>query len=297
MKTLPAGLQAHLDTGATTLCWCWKVARRDGLTLGFTDHDVAFAFDGVTYDAATGFTATEIEANLGLSVDNLDVESAISSDLITADDITAGRWDDATVEIWRVNWSDASQRILVRKGSIGEVTHGSVAFSAEIRGLAHELNQSKGNTYQRMCAAVLGDGRCKINLAAAEFQGSGSVSVALDGRYLSVSGLEDFAEGWFTFGVLTFTSGANAGVAIEVRQNLWRQSDVTITLWQRAPLPIAPGDTFTIVAGCDKTFATCKAKFDNHLNFRGFPYIPGNDAVLRVAKKSDTENDGSSFFN
>ena len=40
-----------------------------------------------------------------------------------------------------------------------------------------------------------------------------------------------------------------------------------------------PGDTFSVFAGCDKTFATCKAKFDNALNFRGFPHLPGNDAA------------------
>ena len=45
------------------------------------------------------------------------------------------------------------------------------------------------------------------------------------------------------------------------------------------PRPIVVGDQVRLVAGCDKTFATCKAKFANALNFRGFPHLPGNDAA------------------
>jgi uncharacterized phage protein (TIGR02218 family) len=41
----------------------------------------------------------------------------------------------------------------------------------------------------------------------------------------------------------------------------------------------------TIRAGCDKRIATCGTKFANVANFRGFPNIPGQDAVLRYATK------------
>ena len=119
MKTLPTGLQAHLDTGATTLAWCWKVARGDGTILGFTDHDRDLDFDGVTFAAATGFTASEVVSSLGLAVDNLEVEGALAAAAITEGDLAAGVYDGATVELWRVNWADASQRVLMRKGALG----------------------------------------------------------------------------------------------------------------------------------------------------------------------------------
>src|SRR5262245_59805600 len=61
MKSLPAPLQSHLDTGATTLAWCWRVTRNDGTHLGFTDHDRDLAFDGTVFEASTGFTASEIK--------------------------------------------------------------------------------------------------------------------------------------------------------------------------------------------------------------------------------------------
>ncbi len=105
MKALPPALQAHLDSGATTLAWCWRLARADGTHLGFTDHDRDLTFDGTTFEAASGFTATDIKDAVGLGVDNLEVSSALRSDALNEDDLAAGLYDDAAVEIWRVNWA------------------------------------------------------------------------------------------------------------------------------------------------------------------------------------------------
>src|ERR1700689_5309327 len=132
MKTLPPGLQSHLSSGATTLCWCWKLVRADGAVQGFTDHDVAFVFGGATYEAASGFTASEVQSTLGLAVDNLTVAGALSSATLNEDDLAAGLYDDADIEIWRVNWAATDQRLLMRKGSRGEVTRGKTGFQAEV---------------------------------------------------------------------------------------------------------------------------------------------------------------------
>jgi uncharacterized phage protein (TIGR02218 family) len=112
------------------------------------------------------------------------------------------------------------------------------------------------------------------------FRGSGAV-VALDGTSDFVaSGLGGFAEGWFSAGRLSWTGGANAGLAIEIKLHRLMEGAVRLTLWQAMAEPIAPGDTFTLTAGCDKRFATCRDRFANGGNFRGFPHIPGNDFVI-----------------
>jgi uncharacterized phage protein (TIGR02218 family) len=160
MKTLPAGLQAHLDSGATTLCWCWRLTRRDDAKLGFTDHDRDLVFDGTTFEAAAGFTASEIRDAVGLSVDNLEVESALSSGRLSEEDLAAGLYDDARVEIFRANWQAPEQRVLMRTGSLGEVSRAGASFRAEVRGLAHYLQQPKGRLFQYSCDADLGDARC-----------------------------------------------------------------------------------------------------------------------------------------
>ena len=90
MRIIPSAMQDHLDGGATTLCWCWKVMRGDDEILGFTDHDNDLSFDGVTYEAASGFSATDARQAIGLSVDDLDVEGALQSERIAYDDLARG---------------------------------------------------------------------------------------------------------------------------------------------------------------------------------------------------------------
>src|SRR5262245_13979768 len=121
MKSIPPLLQAHLNTATTTLAWCWRITRNDGTRWGFTDHDRDLAFDGTQFEAATGFTASEIRDALGLSVDNLEVSSALKSDRLNEDDLAAGLFDDAGVEIWLVNWADTEQRVLMRAGRLRQV--------------------------------------------------------------------------------------------------------------------------------------------------------------------------------
>jgi uncharacterized phage protein (TIGR02218 family) len=297
MKTLPAGLKDHLDEGTTTLCWCWRVARTDALVQGFTDHDEAIVFDGVTYEAASGFTATEVQSSLGLAVDNLSVLGALSSQGLDEAGLAAGNYDDADIEIWRVNWAEPTQRVLMRKGNLGEVKRGVLGFEADVRGLAQKLNQPVGRAFGYSCDADLGDARCTVDLGAPEFHGSGAVTAATDARRFTASGLGAFASGWFTGGKLSWTSGANQGRAMEVKRHAIADGIVSIELWQSMSEALAPGDGFTVTAGCDKQFLTCKAKFANQMNFRGFAYMPGNDAVLSYPNRGDALDGKSRYGN
>jgi len=220
-------------------------------------------------------------------VDNLEVSSALKSDRLNEDDLAAGLYDDAAVEIWRVNWADTEQRVMMRSGSLGEVRRSGAAFTAEVRGLAHYLQQPKGRLYQSACDADLGDARCGVSLDNPAFRGTGTVLAAPSPRLLTASGLAAFAAGWFTRGLVTFASGANAGRSQEVKRHTLSGAEATVELWQPMALAIAPDDTFTATAGCDKQLATCKARFANALNFRGFPHIPGPDYILAVAKPGE----------
>ncbi len=287
MKTLPTGLQTHLDTGTTTLAWCWRLTRSDGQVFGFTDHDLPLTFDGTTFEPESGFTASEIRTGSDLSVDAQDAEGVLTSATITETDILDGRWDNALVEIWRVNWQDTSQRVLMRRGAIGQVRRGRVQFVAEMRSLAHVLNQTVGRTFQATCDASLGDTRCGVDLTDPAHAGSGTVVTVTGDRSFTVSGLSAFSDGWFALGTLTWTGGANAGRDAEVMMHEVGTTDVTITLLEAPVLAIAAGDTFTITAGCDKTFETCTGRFANGVNFRGFPHIPGQDTVIRYAARGE----------
>jgi uncharacterized phage protein (TIGR02218 family) len=285
MKQLAPGLQAHLDGGATTLCWCWRLTRRDGVIIGFTDHDCDLTFDGTTFEAQAGFTATEIHDSVGLSVDNLEVESALVSDRLDEAGLAGAKFDEAKIEIFRVNWHSTDQRVLMRAGSLGEVRRSGAAFTAEVRGLAHYMGQPSGRLYQHNCDVQVGSARCGVNVDTAAYKATGQVATALSRRHITTTDLNRFAEGWFTRGLLTFTSGANAGRAIEVKRHTLASGRSVLELWQEAAEPIAEGTTFTVTVGCDKSHATCAAKFANTLNFRGFPDMPGNAYLTNRASQ------------
>lgn len=297
MRTdIPADLQAHLNSRETTLCWCWKISRADGVVYGFTNHDRSLTFDGVTYEASTGFLGTEIESQLGMSVDNMDVYGAVDSSIITESDIEAGRYDDASIELYLVNWSNVSQRVIMKKGTIGEVQRGQTLFQAEVRGVSSELQQPKGRMYQYACDALVGDSRCGVNLSSSTYTATGATVAGTNGySSLTTNSLGAYASQWFSRGKLTFTSGNNAGITREIKSHFNMDGVVTISLWDPFPYEIAPSDVFTAVAGCDKTWKTCKAKFGTG-KFRGFPHIPGSSTVIEYAGNSDQNFDGGGYF-
>jgi uncharacterized phage protein (TIGR02218 family) len=183
----------------------------------------------------------------------------------------------------------------MRTGNLGEVSRGATHFKAEVRGLAHELQQPKGRVIQFACDADLGDDqRCTVDLDLPAFKGTGAVTAVADQRTFTVSGLDTFDEDWFTRGLLTWTGGANAGRKAEAKLHSKRDGVATLELWQAMAEEVEAGDAFTITAGCDKHFKTCKAKFDNSVNFRGFPHVPGIDFALAVPDRGG-KNDGGSM--
>jgi len=292
MRNVPEGLAEHLASGATTLCRCWRLTRRDAAVQGFTDHDEDLVFDGTTFRAGTGFEGTEIEARLGFAVTGTEMHGALSSETLNEDDLAAGRYDDAKIELFLVDWSNPENRLLQRAGNLGEVRREDSAFSVEVRGVASRLDEEKGRIFAASCDADLGDARCRIDLSEPAYRGEGAILAVEGAGIFTADGLDAFAEDWFTQGRLQWVSGANAGLAIEIKEHRV-DSGVHLSLWRTMPQPLAAGDTFVVTAGCDKRFETCAAKFANTLNFRGFPHLPGNDFVVAYAVPGEPGNDGS----
>lgn len=285
---------AHLALDVTTLCHGWRLTRRDGTVLGFTDHDLALAFGGTSFKPETGFTSSEARASLGLSVDTVDVEGALSSLDIREEDISAGLYDGATVETFLVNWRAPEQHDLLRTATLGKITCGDGRFVAELESLAHKLDQPSGRFIRRKCDAELGDGRCRFPLnTAAGFGGTGTIVAATAPGTFRVAGLDGFAAGWLSHGVLAWTGGSLSGRTARVRDHRVSAFGVELVLEDDGGTAPAAGDAFSVKAGCDKSFAACKAKFANPLNFRGFPHLPGNDAAYAYASKDQVFDGGA----
>lgn len=286
------GLLAHLATGSTTICRAWAVRRRDGLALGFTDHDVGFEFEGIRFRADTGLTARALQQGTGLAVDNTQAMGALSDAAIREADIAAGRYDGAEVRCWQVNWQDVAQREMLFRGTLGEIRRVGGVFEAELRGLAEVLNQVQGRVYHRSCAAVLGDGACRFDLEQPGFAVERAVEVVEERQIFRFAGASGQAAGWFDRGRLVVQSGDAAGLmGLIKRDRLLADGGREIELWESLRADLAPGDMLRLEAGCDKRAETCAAKFGNFLNFRGFPHIPGDD-WLASFPSSATANDG-----
>lgn len=262
--------------------YCWRVDRADGVILGFTSHDQDLAFDGVVYEAATGFTPTAVDTTGSLAVDNLDVDGVLSSDRITEDELAGGVYDFARVTIYLVNWRNINDpKLILRRGTIGRLSYGKNGFTAEIRGLTEAYQQKAGAVYQKTCRATLGDAKCGVNLAS--YTTTGMVTAVYSDTEFETNVVA--VAGTYDYGYITWTSGDNMYTTSETKVY---NDDGTIevylpTIWQPQV-----GDMFRIVAGCDRNYSTCINRFNNRLNFRGEPMVPGNDYLASYPVKGSS---------
>lgn len=284
----------HLAAGITSVCHCWLVTRKDGKTHGFTDHDGDLSFDGHDFKASSGLSAGALQQTTGLSVDNSEAIGALSDVSVTEADLAEGRFDGAEVQSWLVNWADVNQRIVEFRGNFGEVTRKAGAFRVELRGLTERLNQVQGRVYQAGCNAVLGDARCGVDLADPIYHVTATVAeIDVLGR-MSILGATGFLDRWFERGHMQVLSGASAGVSVMIKGDRMNASGRVIDLWHGTGASLVAGDSVRLVAGCDRRAGTCRDKFANFLNFRGFPHVPGED-WLTSYPVSTTLNDGGSL--
>jgi uncharacterized phage protein (TIGR02218 family) len=288
-------LYAHLQSGATTVCRAWTVTRADGTVLGFTDHDRDLTFGGVTCRADTGMTARALQQTTGLSVDNSEAVGALSDASVTEADLLAGRYDAAEVRAWLVNWANLEERVEQFRGSLGEIVRAGGSFKAELRGLSDALNRPQGFAYQPSCSAVLGDGRCRFVTCQPGYSVERAVGSVDDDRVFLFDALTGFDDRWFEYGRFEVLSGAASGLVGVVKADRAEVGGRRIELWQSMGAAVLSGDVVRLVAGCDKVPGTCRSKFANFLNFRGFPHIPGEDWLASYPVSSQAKTGGSLF--
>lgn len=291
MRDMSPQTAAALAADATTLCHCWRLARRDGVVLGFTDHDRDLTFAGATFRAATGLDAAQAESASGFAVAGGEVQGAFDDSALIDVDLEAGLYDGASVEIWLVDWSDVTRRVLMDIATIGEVRRTEFSFVAELRSLAHRFDEEQGRQFQRNCAADLGDARCGVDLDAPLYSTGATVATLEQGAVIVTTDAA-FGAGFFTDGTLVAASGERHAIKLHERA----VTGDRVVLWSAPAVNLAAGARVTLKAGCDKSPESCAQKFDNIANFRGFPHMPGNDAVAAYPNAKGPPMDGGSLF-
>lgn len=287
MREFGASFTAHIATGATSLCTCWLIERSDGNVLGFSDHDRKIEFGGNLYLPAHGLESSEVATKLGAQVDTSQISGILHSAAIDHDDIILGRYDNATVKTFAVNWADVSMHELLRVDTIGEITREDGFFRAELRSSQEALNKPQGRRYQTQCDVLLGDTRCGVTIEHPIYKGAGTITLLKSRFAIEASGLSAFASDWFSLGRVSWLSGKRLDLNDRLQVHELNGATATLNFVDPVGDWVAPGDLFHIYAGCDRRFSTCKNKFSNGSNFQGFPHIPGNDFILSYPKSTD----------
>lgn len=258
---------------AEPLATWWRIRRKDGVTLGLTSHDRALHFDGVLHRAAPGVVPSAIRRTMDLSPDSAEVLGAVTHDSISAEDLASGRFDGAAVEIGVVDW-ETLERTSLYQGEIGTVSQEAQGFGAELVSAKAALDADLVPRASPTCRATFCGPGC--NLGAQRFTHEVRVG-ALDLQANSVT-LEggpagDLLEGGF----LRWLDGPQAGVTFQVMA----AEGGAIVLDRLLDPGIAAGTRALVREGCDHTWQTCHDRFGNAANFRGEPFLPGNDLLAR----------------
>ena len=267
----------------------WKITRTDGVILRFTDHDTELLIpeNGIdqTYSPVGGFSSSDRRKVLGFSPQDAEVVGILSSGLITDEDLLAGRYREAEIEElvvdWLFPWAGTFERAV---HTVVETTHTNETWICRFEGKSRWLKQPIGDVYTRNCRYILGDARCLFDLdetSPQPFKETTTVSSVPDANKNFVGLGITQATGFFGLGLITWNTGANAGILSEAKTHIEVFGDAAFLLWNETPFPIQVGDSFTVTAGCDKTLATCRDKFDNLVNHGGFPSIPGTDEMIK----------------
>ena len=264
-----------LDPHLTTIAFCWRVERRDGICLGFTTHDRDLDIGHLTYRAAPGMLPSAIKLSDGFDAETLDVAGALTSDAITEADLKAGRWDGAKVSIFMVDWQQpGGEQVPLARGELGDVSASGSGFTAELRGPTALLDRPVVEQTSPECRAELGDKRCRVDMAARVRVTR--IAAVIDEDVVEVAEASAEANA-YGYGRLRWIGGRNSGLESAVLVSAGKR----LTLREPPAYPPGGGDLVEISEGCDKNFATCTARFANAENFRGEPHLPGIDLLTR----------------
>lgn len=273
-------LQSITVNGVHRFATCWKIERRDGQVYRLTDHNRPLTVDSETYTPIDSISASARQSKEDLENNTLEVHGAISSATIQNDDLRGGRFREAKLTEFLVDWRfPFAGKFKTSVFWISETTFTGEVWQAQLVGIVHKLRQKVGGMYGRSCRWALGDDNCGVDLTS--LTSTGTVDLVVVTRRTFRSSLSIVQpDGYYGDGLLTWTSGLNDGLTGEIRGHL--EANGNLALHLPMPFDIEVGDTFTVYPGCRKVQEDCKNKFNNFNNFGGFPHIPGTDKALET---------------
>ncbi len=263
----------ELDTAATY----WRVFRRDGVALGFTSHDRDLAFGGIRHRSAPGMVPAAIRMTADLTEDSAGVEGALSHASIRSVDLANGLFDQASIEVGIVDW-ESLEHHSIYNGILGRIEDNRHGFSGELSSAKEVLERDLVPRTSPTCRATFCGRGC--GLSSPRFTTRHILDeIDLDRNQVRFTSLDaqDYSDGQ-----LRFLDGPQTGVTFGILGG----SGDWLTLDRPISDNLASGTPAELREGCDHVFETCSTRFDNAVNFRGEPFLPGNDLLSRYGQGS-----------
>ena len=276
MLSVSNALKTELENGRVARFLKITLADNTTITLTSFDSDLVADDDGLTYESIPYLETSSVYSTADGTIDNQKIFSNWLEDKIDLDMIYAGEYDDAEIQIGWIGYDQASpERMVLFNGLVGEISFDDTGANIEGMGITTRLESSVGRSYTAKDPFTFGDARWQLN--AGSFTKTGAVDYILSQRYkFKVTGdVTSEVDGYYSYGLLTWTSGLNAGVQSEVKVHTVAGGTIGTSFELLFPTPytITIGDTFSTVAGYDGSIDQCKNKFNNVVNFGGFPHI------------------------
>jgi len=287
--------------GTTSFVRCWSIILLNSRgTFNFTEHDHALSVDGLLYYPSDSIAATATTNEGNLDVPNASARGVISSSKITEKMLREGSFNGAAVTEFLVDSRfPFAGKMRVMRYNIGKVAYNDTkqSFECDIVGLSERLGNAVGEIYSRTCRWNFGDSNCNILGGLAAWTRTGTVATVGVGQLAhrfttgALSGGAVYA-GLFNDGHIEWTNSNNDNLFGVIKRFTTIPSN-TFELSTPPPTPILVGDTITVIAGCNKLSGVdidgkdvpsghCKHRYNNLLNFGGFPYIPTNDKLYQT---------------
>jgi uncharacterized phage protein (TIGR02218 family) len=279
MRIIEDNLKISFEQDTTNIIKCWKIVLKNGTVTGFTTNSENLFYENVNYNAFSGDDVRNIKSNLDIEEDSFEFSNIISSDLISENDVLSGKYDNAKIEIFLLDAKNQNNgKVILLTGTISDIECKGNVFTAKVKGLKDEINKTIGEVYSPLCRCSFCDAKC--GLSKSNFTLTATISNVID----EITFITDDATilskttGYFDNGVIEFISGKNKGHKMEIKQH----AGGTFILSLNLPYSLVISDKFNIIAGCNKQFTTCCEKFNNAVNFRGEPHLPGIDTLLKA---------------
>lgn len=279
MKDISGNLKEIINQEVLNLVRCWKITLENGNTLCFTTSNEDFVYQNEKYNSIPAYEISNLNANVDINDDSAEISNLIVNDLIKDSDILSGLYNNAKVEIFIIDKDNLDAgKVSLLNGNITDIEYKDNVFIAKVSGLKTQLNKTIGDVYSPLCRCGFCSDKCKLNKNNFTFSGIVSSVINNVNFETNTTTITQKSSGYFDYGIIEFTSGKNIGQKTEVKQFQYN----SIILASELPYKIEVGDNFNITAGCDKQFSTCCNKFNNAINFRGEPHLPGTDILLKI---------------